>query len=47
MVFTELDEVMEISDRIMVMYDGKVMGIVEQSKATRNGLGLMMAGVVE
>ncbi len=47
MVSTELDEVMEISDRIMVMYDGKVMGIIEQSKATRNGLGLLMAGVVE
>ena len=46
MVSTELDEIMEISDRIMVMYDGKIMGIIDQSDATRNGLGLLMAGIV-
>ena len=44
LVSTELDEIMEISDRILVMYEGEVMGIVEQKDATRNGLGLMMAG---
>lgn len=47
MVSTELDEIMEISDRIMVMYDGEIMGIIEQSEATRNGLGLLMAGITE
>lgn len=46
MVSTELDEIMEISDRIMVMYDGKIMGIIDQGEATRNGLGLLMAGIV-
>ena len=44
LVSTELDEILEISDRILVMYEGEVMGIVEQKDATRNGLGLMMAG---
>ncbi|MEA5014894.1 MAG: ABC transporter ATP-binding protein [Candidatus Limiplasma sp.] len=44
LVSTELDEILEISDRILVLYEGEVMGIVDQKDATRNGLGLMMAG---
>lgn len=45
MVSTELDEILEISDRILIMYHGKIMGIMEQAKATRNELGLLMAGI--
>ena len=44
LVSTELDEIMEISDRIIVLYEGEIMGIVDQKDATRNSLGLMMAG---
>lgn len=44
LVSTELDEILEISDRILVLYGGEVMGIIEQKDATRNELGLMMAG---
>ena len=47
MVSTELDEVIEMSDRIMVMYDGAIMGIVGRGEASREQLGKMMAGVVE
>lgn len=47
MVSTELDEIIELSDRIMVMYDGKIMGIVNQKEASREELGKMMAGIVE
>lgn len=47
MVSTELDELMEISDRILVMYGGKVMGIVNQKDATREQLGKLMAGITE
>lgn len=47
MVSTELDELLEISDRIMVMYGGRVMGIVDQKDATREQLGKLMAGIVE
>lgn len=47
MVSTELDELMEISDRILVMYSGKVMGIVNQKDATREQLGKLMAGITE
>ena len=44
LVSTELDEILELSDRIMVLYEGEIMGIVAQRDATRSGLGLMMAG---
>ena len=44
LVSTELDEIMELSDRIMVMCGGKVMGIVDGERATREEIGLMMAG---
>jgi ABC-type uncharacterized transport system ATPase subunit len=44
-VSAELDEVMSIADRIIVMFDGKIMGIIPVERATKEDLGLMMAGV--
>ncbi len=44
LVSTELDEIMELSDRIVVMNSGNVAGILNQAEATREQLGLMMAG---
>ncbi|MEM9851819.1 MAG: ABC transporter ATP-binding protein [Pseudomonadota bacterium] len=44
LVSVELDEIMALSDRIMVLCDGKNMGIIDASDADRQGLGLMMAG---
>ena len=41
----DLDEVFALSDRIAVMYEGKIMGIVDPADATREQIGLMMAGV--
>ncbi|SJM47838.1 ABC transporter ATP-binding protein [Gulosibacter sp. 10] len=43
-VSTELDEVVQLGDRIMVMYGGKSMGIVPPETG-REELGTMMAGV--
>lgn len=40
----ELDEIIDLSDRILVMYDGKAMGIVDPKQVTKNEIGLMMAG---
>jgi general nucleoside transport system ATP-binding protein len=40
-----LDEVMSVSDRIAVMYRGKIIATVDASTATREQLGLLMAGV--
>lgn len=45
MVSTELDEILEIPDRILVIYEGRVMAIIDQKDATRNDLGLLMAGI--
>ncbi|NWJ46215.1 MAG: ABC transporter ATP-binding protein [Chloroflexi bacterium] len=44
LVSSELDEVMSLSDRIAVMYKGRVVAIVEADKVTREELGLLMAG---
>jgi len=36
---------MSLSDRIAVMYEGKILDILPQQQATRKELGLLMAGV--
>jgi simple sugar transport system ATP-binding protein len=40
----ELDELINLGDRIMVMFRGEIMGIVDAQTADRETLGLMMAG---
>ena len=35
---------MSVSDRIAVIYEGKIVGIVDAKDANENQLGLMMAG---
>ncbi len=44
-VSAELDEIMALSDRIAVMYRGQIVAIVPREEATREDLGLLMAGV--
>ena len=44
LVSLELDEVMNVSDRIAVIYEGKIVGIVDAKNTDENTLGLMMAG---
>jgi simple sugar transport system ATP-binding protein len=41
----DLDEVLAISDRILVMYEGEIIGTADPRTASREQLGLMMAGV--
>ena len=45
LVSSELDEIMELSDRIAVMYRGKIVDIIPAQQATKEGVGLLMAGV--
>ena len=45
-VSLELDEIMALADRIAVMYEGVVVGVVDRDEATEEQLGLMMAGAV-
>jgi simple sugar transport system ATP-binding protein len=45
LISADLSEVMNLSDRIGVMYRGRIVGISPAGEATEEGLGLMMAGV--
>jgi ABC-type uncharacterized transport system ATPase subunit len=45
LVSVELDEIMSLSDRIAVMFDGKIMGERLPEKTNVKELGLLMAGV--
>jgi simple sugar transport system ATP-binding protein len=45
LVSSELDEVMQLSDRIAVMYRGKIVDVLPAEKATKEGVGLLMAGI--
>jgi simple sugar transport system ATP-binding protein len=47
LISEDLDEIQELSDRIAVMYEGQLVGIVDRGTATPEQLGLLMAGVVE
>lgn len=45
LVSTELDEIFSLSDRIAVMYAGKIIDTVSIHEATRENVGLLMAGI--
>ena len=44
LVSLELDEVMNVSDRILVMYVGEFVGVFDPKKVTVEELGVYMAG---
>jgi general nucleoside transport system ATP-binding protein len=44
LISEDLDEVMQISDRIAVMYEGQIVGTLPAAGADRETIGLMMAG---
>ncbi len=45
LISEDLDEILNLSDRIAVIYEGKIMGIADREEVTVEQLGLMMAGV--
>ena len=45
LISEDLDEVRNLSDRIAVMYEGRVIGVLNREEASVEDLGLMMAGV--
>jgi simple sugar transport system ATP-binding protein len=47
LISVELDEILALSDRILVMFDGRIVGEVNPEEATERRLGLMMAGIAE
>lgn len=44
LVSLELDEIMDVSDRIAVIYNGSIVAIVDAASTDENQLGLMMSG---
>ena len=47
LISEDLDEVMELSDRIIVLLEGEVMGEVARADFDVTTLGLLMSGVTE
>lgn len=47
LISVELDEILSLSDKIAVMFDGKIMGERLPSETNEKELGLLMAGVAE
>ena len=44
LISEDLDEILALSDRILVIFQGRIMGDVPRAEATAEKLGLMMAG---
>ena len=44
LVSVELDEILALADRILVMFDGRIMGELPAGAADERRLGMMMAG---
>ena len=47
LVSAELDEILALADRIAVLYRGRIVGVTDRADTTREGCGLLMAGVHE
>lgn len=45
LVSVELDEIMSLADRILILFEGKIVGEVSAAEANEKVLGLMMAGI--
>lgn len=44
LVSLEMDEVLDVSDRILVMYEGEIVGELDPQTTTAEEIGLYMAG---
>ncbi len=45
LISEELDELLDLCDRIAVMYEGKILDVLPREECTKQELGLLMAGV--
>lgn len=45
LISTDLEEIMDLSDRVAVLFQGRIVGIVDPRQTTREEIGLMMTGV--
>ena len=44
LISLELDEVIDLSDRIAIIYDGSIVDVIDAKDADENEIGLKMAG---
>ena len=44
LISEDLDEVLQLADRILVMYDGRIVGNIPREAASREHIGMLMAG---
>ncbi|NOU73914.1 ATP-binding cassette domain-containing protein [Paenibacillus sp. LMG 31458] len=47
LISEDLDEVLQLADRILVMYDGRIVGNIPRKEASREYIGMLMAGSEE
>lgn len=47
LISEDLDEVLQLADRILVMYDGRIVGNIPREEANREYMGMLMAGSEE
>src|SRR5262249_19296425 len=45
LISQDLDEVLELSDRVAVMFEGRIIGVRARAEASRDEIGMMMAGL--
>src|SRR5216683_8012553 len=45
LISAELEELLNLADRIAVMFEGRIIGVVEAAGASVEEIGLMMAGI--
>lgn len=45
LISEDLDEIMDLSDRIAVIYEGEILKIIPRPEASRSRIGLLMAGI--
>ena len=45
LISEDLDEIFELSDRIAVIFDGRILSVIDQKTASRTDIGLLMGGV--
>jgi ABC-type uncharacterized transport system ATPase subunit len=47
LISEDLDEVLQLSDRVLVIYNGTIIGEMNREEANKERIGMWMAGVIE